>query len=112
MTPAAGTPAHPAFRAPAGCGPHAAPPRAWPPHPPSPPRPSAPLPADAGAVVTVPASTRWLADGEWRSGPRDDPHGAGTLRGKLDRGLVPLVPYHRWANRGPSTMRVWMPAGN
>ena len=22
---------------------------------------------------------------------------------------VPLVPYHRWANRGPSTMRVWMP---
>ena len=22
---------------------------------------------------------------------------------------VPLVPYHRWGNRGPSTMRVWMP---
>ncbi|HWK91830.1 MAG TPA: glycoside hydrolase family 127 protein, partial [Luteimicrobium sp.] len=20
-----------------------------------------------------------------------------------------LVPYHRWANRGPSTMRVWLP---
>ncbi|PMR57762.1 hypothetical protein C1A38_28180 [Verrucosispora sp. ts21] len=22
---------------------------------------------------------------------------------------VPLVPYHAWANRGPSTMRVWLP---
>jgi DUF1680 family protein len=23
---------------------------------------------------------------------------------------VPLVEYHTWANRGPSTMRVWLPA--
>jgi uncharacterized protein len=23
---------------------------------------------------------------------------------------VPLVPYHDWAERGPSTMRVWLPA--
>ena len=22
---------------------------------------------------------------------------------------VPLVPYHEWAERGPSTMRVWIP---
>jgi hypothetical protein len=22
---------------------------------------------------------------------------------------VPLVPYHDWASRGPSTMRVWLP---
>jgi hypothetical protein len=22
---------------------------------------------------------------------------------------VPLVPYHDWANRGPATMRVWLP---
>ena len=22
---------------------------------------------------------------------------------------VPLIPYHDWANRGPSTMRVWIP---
>ncbi|WP_416380804.1 hypothetical protein [Georgenia sp. H159] len=22
---------------------------------------------------------------------------------------MPLVAYHRWGNRGPSTMRVWMP---
>jgi hypothetical protein len=25
---------------------------------------------------------------------------------------VPLVPYHQWANRGPSTMRVWVPTTN
>ncbi len=24
---------------------------------------------------------------------------------------IPLVPYHRWARRGPSTMRVWIPRG-
>ncbi len=22
---------------------------------------------------------------------------------------VALIPYHQWANRGPSTMRVWLP---
>lgn len=22
---------------------------------------------------------------------------------------LPLIPYHRWANRGPSAMRVWIP---
>jgi uncharacterized protein len=22
---------------------------------------------------------------------------------------VPMVPYHQWANCGPSTMRVWLP---
>jgi DUF1680 family protein len=22
---------------------------------------------------------------------------------------VPLIPYHEWAERGPSTMRVWLP---
>ncbi|HZP52944.1 glycoside hydrolase family 127 protein [Actinocrinis sp.] len=27
----------------------------------------------------------------------------------VDLGDVPLVPYHAWANRGPSTMRVWLP---
>ncbi|HEX6335858.1 MAG TPA: beta-L-arabinofuranosidase domain-containing protein [Jiangellaceae bacterium] len=28
--------------------------------------------------------------------------------GRHDTG-IPLVPYHTWANRGPSTMRVWLP---
>jgi DUF1680 family protein len=26
-----------------------------------------------------------------------------------DRASVPLVAYHEWAERGPSTMRVWIP---
>jgi uncharacterized protein len=26
--------------------------------------------------------------------------------GRVD---IPLIPYHDWANRGPSTMRVWLP---
>jgi uncharacterized protein len=26
--------------------------------------------------------------------------------------LVPLIPYHRWGNRGPCTMRVWLPVAD
>lgn len=33
-----------------------------------------------------------------------------VLSGRSDV-VVPLTPYHDWANRGPSTMRVWMPVG-
>jgi DUF1680 family protein len=22
---------------------------------------------------------------------------------------IPMLPYHAWANRGPATMRVWLP---
>jgi DUF1680 family protein len=32
--------------------------------------------------------------------------GASTVR---PLGPIPLHPYHRWGNRGPSTMRVWIP---
>jgi DUF1680 family protein len=31
------------------------------------------------------------------------------LRGEPDLVPVRLIPYHRWARRGPSTMRVWLP---
>jgi DUF1680 family protein len=38
----------------------------------------------------------------WPYGPDPDPAtGAETV--------VRLVPYHRWGNRGPATMRVWLP---
>jgi DUF1680 family protein len=40
----------------------------------------------------------------------DWPYGAAPAPvpdGELDD--IPLVPYHAWANRGPSTMRVWLP---
>lgn len=32
--------------------------------------------------------------------------------GEADLGSVRLVPYHRWARRGSSTMRVWLPRDN
>ena len=34
--------------------------------------------------------------------------GTGPAVGRQDTG-IPLLPYHAWANRGPSTMRVWLP---
>ncbi|MEU1938066.1 glycoside hydrolase family 127 protein [Streptomyces coeruleorubidus] len=46
-----------------------------------------------------------------------DPHDTAWPYSPLDRDTAPaadrtgitLVPYHSWANRGPSTMRVWLP---
>jgi uncharacterized protein len=34
---------------------------------------------------------------------------AETVPGAVDWADVRLIPYHDWANRGPSTMRVWLP---
>ncbi|RLP97255.1 glycoside hydrolase family 127 protein [Micromonospora sp. CV4] len=53
----------------------------------------------------------------WRVHPRDHDwpyrseqvESAPTVGETLDE--VPLVEYHDWANRGPSTMRVWLPTG-
>src|SRR6185295_11715962 len=38
----------------------------------------------------------------WPYGIAMEPTTTGTV-------VVPLIPYHRWARRGPSTMRVWLP---
>jgi hypothetical protein len=51
----------------------------------------------AGALA-APADRSWPYR-EW------EPQRAGQ-RAAQD---IPLLPYHAWANRGPSTMRVWMP---
>ena len=52
----------------------------------------------AGTVAVAPAEdAHWPYDG---AGPRPEPR-AVTLR---------LTPYHSWGNRGPSTMRVWLPS--
>jgi hypothetical protein len=61
----------------------------------------APHDGDGGAAV----SGRLLdpPDGAW---PYFDAPAAGAMGAALD---VPLVPYNSWANRGPSTMRVWLP---
>jgi uncharacterized protein len=63
--------------------------------------------------------------------PPEDAEGGATVRGRFAKPVsngwpyspaeqeidrsdpvpVHLVPYHRWARRGPSTMRVWLPRG-
>jgi DUF1680 family protein len=53
-------------------------------------------------VVTATGNLLEFEDGPW---PTRGPVISG--QSEVD---VPLTPYHRWANRGPSTMRVWMPA--
>jgi hypothetical protein len=49
----------------------------------------------------------------WIDPPADRswPYGAPVeIEGPRSPRVVPLVPYHRWARRGPTTMRVWLPA--
>ncbi|MFF3937095.1 hypothetical protein [Streptomyces phaeofaciens] len=45
-------------------------------------------------------------DAPWPYRPLDTPAGPPAA----ERLGIVLVPYHSWANRGPSTMRVWLPA--
>ncbi|WP_329332261.1 glycoside hydrolase family 127 protein [Streptomyces sp. NBC_00663] len=54
--------------------------------------------------VTVGGELTTPPDAPWPYRPRDSarPDGEPTR--------IVLVPYHSWANRGPSTMRVWLPA--
>lgn len=61
-------------------------------------------PVERDGQVSVAARVLTLRDSAWPFGPDPD-----VVVGEDDRGLVPLVPYYRWANRGPSTMRVWLP---
>jgi DUF1680 family protein len=70
-------------------------------------------PRDAGDAVVVTGRLVEPVDRPWPydSGGRDDP-GEPDEEPQADVGAdvdVPLVPYHTWANRGPSTMRVWLP---
>lgn len=67
-------------------------------------------PWEVGGRVVVRARPRAFADDAWpysATGPATGPEpDRATGRPDLD---VTLVPYHDWANRGPSTMRVWIP---
>ena len=70
-------------------------------------------PVERGSEVLVPVRTVTLGDSAWPYGPDGHDDGAAPLGDGAAPGaerLVPLVPYHSWGNRGPSTMRVWMPA--
>ena len=61
-------------------------------------------PSVQGGRVVVQGSIIKADDAIW---PYRD-YGAGPAVGRQDTG-IPLLPYHAWANRGPSTMRVWLP---
>lgn len=61
-------------------------------------------PMEAEGQVLVPVRRIRVGESHWPyhgAAPADDTDQAAEL--------VPLVPYHSWGNRGPSTMRVWMP---
>jgi DUF1680 family protein len=62
-----------------------------------------PLPALGRDVVAldVPAPTTTAAGNGW-------PYGSASTA-EPEPGNLTLVPYHLWANRGPATMRVWLP---
>ena len=59
-----------------------------------------------GGAVSVPMLSIGLPDRAW-------PFAADTAAVAVGGSTqVPLVPYNRWGNRGPSTMRVWIPTSS
>ncbi|WP_165067660.1 glycoside hydrolase family 127 protein [Marisediminicola senii] len=63
---------------------------------------------DSGRVTVSIGSIGDVSD-EW---PYLDPAVMGAPTGPTtEMAPTTLTPYHAWANRGPSTMRVWMPTG-
>lgn len=58
---------------------------------------------DSDAQVLVSVRLLPEADAQW---PYNEAPGGQTLG---EPRWVPLTPYHAWGNRGPATMRVWMP---
>ncbi|WP_205740526.1 glycoside hydrolase family 127 protein [Haloactinopolyspora alba] len=64
---------------------------------------AASAPADADGTVTVAGSYEQVGDASW---PYQSP---ASSSGTRTPARIPLVPYFTWAERGPSTMRVWLP---
>ncbi|MGJ6969312.1 glycoside hydrolase family 127 protein [Streptosporangium sp. G11] len=62
-------------------------------------------PARDGAVQL---EVRALRRPEGQTGP---PHGEADDTPREEELTLRLVPYHRWGNHGPATMRVWLPTG-
>ncbi|GAA4551579.1 hypothetical protein ACFYN9_22805 [Streptomyces collinus] len=68
-------------------------------------------PPEDGPDGTVVSAGHITAD----DGQRDDawpyrPLDTAAATAPADRTGIALVPYHSWASRGPSTMRVWLPS--
>lgn len=59
-------------------------------------------PSDADGRVAVRLSRRVEQETRWPYGPQMPDE-------RLETAEVPLVPYHEWAERGPSSMRIWIP---
>lgn len=59
-------------------------------------------PVEDGGRVWMSVTTRGSAPDGW-------PYGTEATVAPAAAGRVALVAYHDWGNRGPSTMRVWMP---
>jgi uncharacterized protein len=61
---------------------------------------------ESAGVVSVAAGTLPPRTSHW-------PYrlAAGGTAEQTSTRQVPLIPYYSWANRGPSTMRVWLPVG-
>src|SRR5699024_2747449 len=61
-------------------------------------------PVEVDGQVLVPVRRIGMVDPAW-------PYGAAAVAsdGPAAPELVPLVAYHSWGERGPSTMRVWIP---
>ncbi|GAA4174454.1 glycoside hydrolase family 127 protein [Gryllotalpicola koreensis] len=55
-----------------------------------------------GDVTELSVTRRAPAEASW-------PYASDRLSGEAERVTARLVPYYSWANRGPSTMRVWIP---
>jgi hypothetical protein len=73
--------------------------------------PDAPWPYDS---VTGPARRMRRVAGADHRGPDGDPGAEEGRLGAIGAERAPassvrLIPYHRWARRGPSTMRIWLP---
>ncbi|MFF3846546.1 glycoside hydrolase family 127 protein [Streptomyces sp. NPDC002328] len=71
--------------------------------------PSAPPEDGEGDAVVVAGETRTHQDGAWPYRPFEEEAAADAAPEAERASGIVLVPYHSWANRGPSTMRVWLP---
>ena len=57
---------------------------------------------ESGGAVTLTGVLTAPSEASWPYGPREGAAAGRTVE-------VALTPYHSWAERGPSTMRVWLP---
>ena len=67
-------------------------------------------PRDEDEFVVVHAYVQSTSYGPWPYRTTNHTTNQDGRRAELNRLLVRLRPYHDWANQGPSTMRVWIPA--